>query len=280
MYLAVGFFAHFDPRDRVAAGLQIRDLGSGILRRAVEHRNRNHRRQSTGVAARVEQIESDLLRECAGRCRSARARDRSMSRSSPFDPGLPYGGRDRRTRRVVPACPDRARESRTRRSCVDRLRRVRRTYSMTRSSRCEGTGRSLARHSASQASPCHRLRQSPGRRGTSPRTPAVGRLIGSSPVQYWTSVLPRERLGPGDAHGRDRQRAREIDRHPLRMPCVIFAGERAREVRDCSSSTSPDRRPSVSSSHSNPCRRCASRHDAAGGIRTNAGSGCRGMCSR
>ena len=59
--LPIRLFAHLDPRDRVAACLQIGDLGGRILGRAVEHRDRNHRGQSARVAARVEEIESDLL---------------------------------------------------------------------------------------------------------------------------------------------------------------------------------------------------------------------------
>src|SRR5262249_28347865 len=53
--------AHLDPADRIPALLEIRDLRRGIVRRAVQHRDRNHRGKIVGQAAGEEEIQSGML---------------------------------------------------------------------------------------------------------------------------------------------------------------------------------------------------------------------------
>ena len=59
--LAVGFLAHFDIADRIAALLDISDLRGRIVRRAVQHGHWNHGRQIVGDAAGEEKIEARVL---------------------------------------------------------------------------------------------------------------------------------------------------------------------------------------------------------------------------
>ena len=63
---AVGFLTHFDVTDRVTALLDVGDLGGGIVRRAVEHRHRNHGRQIVGHPAGEEHVEAAVLVAAAG----------------------------------------------------------------------------------------------------------------------------------------------------------------------------------------------------------------------
>src|SRR5207249_8087595 len=46
--LAVGLLAHFDVGNTVSALLNVRDFSSRIIRRAIKHGDRNHRRQIIG----------------------------------------------------------------------------------------------------------------------------------------------------------------------------------------------------------------------------------------
>ena len=43
--LAVGLFAHLDPRDRIFALVEIGDFVGRIFRRGIEHRDRDHGRE-------------------------------------------------------------------------------------------------------------------------------------------------------------------------------------------------------------------------------------------
>ena len=59
--LAIGFLAHLDKRNRIAARFHIRDLVRGILWRTIDQRNRYHGGQTARVAAGVKKIESHLI---------------------------------------------------------------------------------------------------------------------------------------------------------------------------------------------------------------------------
>src|ERR1700730_11245504 len=59
--LAVRFLAHFDVSDTVAAFLDVGDLRRRIVGRAIQHGDRNHRRQVVGQSAGEEKIEAAVL---------------------------------------------------------------------------------------------------------------------------------------------------------------------------------------------------------------------------
>ena len=59
--LAVGFFAHFDVRHRIATFLDVRHLRGGVLGRAVQHGYGNDGGQAAGDSAGEEQIKARLI---------------------------------------------------------------------------------------------------------------------------------------------------------------------------------------------------------------------------
>ena len=59
--LTVRFFSHLDVRDWIATFFEICNLRCGIFRSGVNQSNRNHGGQSAGVAAGVEEVESNLF---------------------------------------------------------------------------------------------------------------------------------------------------------------------------------------------------------------------------
>ena len=59
--LAVGLLAHFDVSDAIAAFLDVGDLRRRIVRRAVKHGDRNHRRKVVGQSAGEKKIEAAVL---------------------------------------------------------------------------------------------------------------------------------------------------------------------------------------------------------------------------
>ena len=59
--LAVRFLAHFDVSDGISTLLDVCDLRRRVVRSAVEHGDRDHRRQIVGEAAGEEKIEAAML---------------------------------------------------------------------------------------------------------------------------------------------------------------------------------------------------------------------------
>ena len=60
--VAVGFFAHFDVRDGIAALFKVSEFVGGVFRRAVNHGDGNHGGQAAGVTVgHEEKIEADLF---------------------------------------------------------------------------------------------------------------------------------------------------------------------------------------------------------------------------
>src|SRR5580700_2601610 len=58
---AVRLLTHFDVSDAVAAFLHVSNLGSGVIRRAIKHGDRNHRRKIVGESAGKEKVEAAVL---------------------------------------------------------------------------------------------------------------------------------------------------------------------------------------------------------------------------
>ena len=59
--VAVGFFSHFDVRDRIAAFFEVGEFVSGIFRSAIDHGDGNHGGKAARVAIGEEKIEANLF---------------------------------------------------------------------------------------------------------------------------------------------------------------------------------------------------------------------------